>query len=519
MEIEQQITGQQTAEACRTHRNRNISSEPRSPLLPAALLCASLALLIVSLWTSLGQSSFFAASGTPGRLVFVCTCFAVAWHYRNHVPSVKVIAGAGTALIFASLILRLLVLNIADEDLTTVIEALDMVCVKLGSALLFLLLAQMSAPFERRICAVGVPAAFFMASCIYGLTMFVAPAPIPDFVMIASPLLAALALLACTRICLSGRPIHDMQPIQCGFAAGDKRTYLFLENDREWMLLIFGTTLFPLLFSVAAQLCLVMGGSGLYGAPNEFAAAICPLLLMLYGAHSVERMSYGKMLAVCVPLLSCGFAVLPWLGGTNGLVGQILIKTGFIVYQVLFWVLLLGKIHDDPRHAYMYSGLFLGLFMLAKTIGRTVTFTADSGIAAALLSWQVATAALWVICTYTLIFFIVASRSPRSAMFGIRGEQATQAAPEEEPGLAEPADSFSLKLDAFCKQYALSPREREVMELAVHGYTLRAIGQQLYITEDTVKTHLRRVYAKVNVTNKQGLISMVDSYEPGEVRQ
>lgn len=488
------------------------SSEPRSPLLPATLLCASLALLIVSLWTSLGQSSFFSASGTPGRLVFVIACFALAWHFRNHVPSVKVIWAAGTSLIVANLVLRLVRLGIVDADLSSIVEALDMLCVKVGSALLFLLLAQMSAPFERRIYAVGMPAAFFGASCVYGLTMFVLPAPLPDVVMFASPLLASLTLLAGIRVCLAERPIHGMQPIQCGFAATDKRTYLFLEDDREWMLLIFGTTLFPLLFSVAAQLCLTMGGSGLYGAPNELAAAICPLVLIAYGARSVESISYGKVLAICVPLLSCGFATLPWLGGTNGLVGQILIKTGFIVYQVLFWVLLLGKIHDDPRHAYMYSGLFLGLFMLAKTIGRMVRFSPDSGIAAALLSWQVATAALWVICTYTLIFFIVASGPSPSAMFSVRSRPTPDA--QEPAGLAQPADSFASKLDAFCRQYGVSPREREVMELAVHGFTLRAIGSQLYITEDTVKTHLHRVYAKVGVSSKQGLIAMVDGYDP-----
>lgn len=489
------------------------SLAPRSPLLPASILCLSFALLISSLWASLGRSSFFAIAGTPGRLVFVVACFALAWHFRNHVPSVKVLAGSGTALIAASIAFRLMRFGIVDKDMSTVVEALDTVCVNLGSAILFLLIAQMSAPFSRRVCAIGVPASYLVASCVYALTVFVLPEPVPCIVMAASPLLAALGVLACACICLSGRPVRGMQPIQCGFAAGERRPFPFLENDAEWVPLIFGTTLFPLLFSTAAQLCLVMGGSGLYGAPNEFAAAVFPLVLILYGARSVDRISYGRVLALCVPLMSCGFAVLPWLGGTNGLVGQILIKTGFIVYQVLFWVLLLGKIRHDPRHAYMYSGLFLGLFMLAKAVGRMVVFSADTAVDATLLSWQVATGALWVICTYTLIFFVVAARSPLSAMSGVRDRRDGDEA-EGQAELAEPADSFSLKIDAFCRRYGLSPREREVMELAVHGFTMRAIGQQLYIAEDTVKTYLRRVYAKVDVANKQGLVAMIDGYAP-----
>ncbi len=63
---------------------------------------------------------------------------------------------------------------------------------------------------------------------------------------------------------------------------------------------------------------------------------------------------------------------------------------------------------------------------------------------------------------------------------------------------------------------ALSPREMEVLELMATSATYRDIGQQLSISETTVRTHVKRIQAKLNQPNRtrvviaalrQGLIS------------
>jgi len=45
-------------------------------------------------------------------------------------------------------------------------------------------------------------------------------------------------------------------------------------------------------------------------------------------------------------------------------------------------------------------------------------------------------------------------------------------------------------------RYQLTPRESEVWQLKRSGHTYKAIAQQLYISENTVKKHLKNVYAK-----------------------
>jgi DNA-binding NarL/FixJ family response regulator len=64
----------------------------------------------------------------------------------------------------------------------------------------------------------------------------------------------------------------------------------------------------------------------------------------------------------------------------------------------------------------------------------------------------------------------------------------------------------------------LSSREQEVLQLVSQGITNKDIGKQLYISESTVKNHLRNILAKLHLQNRMQLIAfayrngMVDPY-------
>ena len=49
---------------------------------------------------------------------------------------------------------------------------------------------------------------------------------------------------------------------------------------------------------------------------------------------------------------------------------------------------------------------------------------------------------------------------------------------------------------------ALSNRELEVLRLVAHGHTNAGIAHELTVTENSVKTYLRRVYRKLGVHNR-----------------
>jgi len=56
---------------------------------------------------------------------------------------------------------------------------------------------------------------------------------------------------------------------------------------------------------------------------------------------------------------------------------------------------------------------------------------------------------------------------------------------------------------------SLTPVERDVVRLVAEGHTNAAIGQRLFISANTVKKHLSRVYAKVDVDGRADLAAQV----------
>ncbi len=54
---------------------------------------------------------------------------------------------------------------------------------------------------------------------------------------------------------------------------------------------------------------------------------------------------------------------------------------------------------------------------------------------------------------------------------------------------------------------ALTPSERQVVELAVEGMSNPRIAQKLFLSTNTVKTHLQRAYRKLGITSRGELSS------------
>lgn len=59
----------------------------------------------------------------------------------------------------------------------------------------------------------------------------------------------------------------------------------------------------------------------------------------------------------------------------------------------------------------------------------------------------------------------------------------------------------------------LSNREREVLALLALGSTNRQIANELYLSVDTVKSHMRRLYSKLGVSNRTQAALRADQFQ------
>lgn len=55
----------------------------------------------------------------------------------------------------------------------------------------------------------------------------------------------------------------------------------------------------------------------------------------------------------------------------------------------------------------------------------------------------------------------------------------------------------------------LSPREQEIARLVAHGLTTRQIAERAFISENTVKMHLKRIFAKTDIRNRAELVQRI----------
>jgi DNA-binding CsgD family transcriptional regulator len=58
-------------------------------------------------------------------------------------------------------------------------------------------------------------------------------------------------------------------------------------------------------------------------------------------------------------------------------------------------------------------------------------------------------------------------------------------------------------------QFHLSQRERETLELLIHGFTSKEIADRMRISPNTVKAFLRLIMVKMSVTTRSGLVARV----------
>ena len=69
------------------------------------------------------------------------------------------------------------------------------------------------------------------------------------------------------------------------------------------------------------------------------------------------------------------------------------------------------------------------------------------------------------------------------------------------------------KLEIAYEKYRLSPREREVLQILMHGRDTKYIMDKFYVSQSTAKTHIYNIYRKFDVHSRQDLIDLVEGIE------
>lgn len=78
--------------------------------------------------------------------------------------------------------------------------------------------------------------------------------------------------------------------------------------------------------------------------------------------------------------------------------------------------------------------------------------------------------------------------------------------------LGNAPDRIAAQAQLLRAHYRLSARETEIMELIARGNTVARIAEMLVVSENTVRTHSKRIYTKLDIHKKQELIDLIDTF-------
>ncbi len=92
---------------------------------------------------------------------------------------------------------------------------------------------------------------------------------------------------------------------------------------------------------------------------------------------------------------------------------------------------------------------------------------------------------------------------------------ATEASPHNEGAFYQ--DRLSKQAALVRRAYRLSARETEVMELIARGNTVARIAEQLIVSENTIRTHSKRIYTKLDIHKRQELLELIESFDPKDL--
>jgi DNA-binding NarL/FixJ family response regulator len=71
-----------------------------------------------------------------------------------------------------------------------------------------------------------------------------------------------------------------------------------------------------------------------------------------------------------------------------------------------------------------------------------------------------------------------------------------------------PSDQ-NVAMDNFKMTGVLTERECEIAALLLRGRTYKMVANELYLSENTVKTHIKNIYSKLNIRSKAELVSLL----------
>lgn len=202
--------------------------------------------------------------------------------------------------------------------------------------------------------------------------------------------------------------------------------------------------------------------------------------------------------ALYIAMTMIGLAYLAFMWLDKSMISYLVVDTlmlGAFGVCDLFWWSILGHLLDYTDNPAKIFGIGLSMNVLGILIGGFIGETLFLGQDAYLKTSVMALTVLFgvMIMLPVLNSQLVKLLKTHTFLVGLG-----------EPEKFEPIEQIPVPI--YYKD--LTEKEIEVVEYLLKGYTYRVISEQLFISENTVKYHIRNIYQKLQINSRMELINL-----------
>lgn len=210
----------------------------------------------------------------------------------------------------------------------------------------------------------------------------------------------------------------------------------------------------------------------------------------------LKRDNPENLLPLLVLIVFCGLFAYTSLQSVNADLATDFMHATRKTLTPFVWILLVTTIYRLKMPSILYFGLgniiFIQLFSNVRQISSAWL---PDGILAGESIGTIIASATALILMFAAVFVIFRQKNVKTT--------------------ASPEDTHAAVLSTLSQRYGLSPRETEIMGLIARGYTLPQIAESLFISKDTVRTHSKSIYRKLDIHKKQELIKLIEDEQVG----
>lgn len=498
-------------------------NEVRATVLDA--LC--LGILLGSTWVSRQQNVFGWDALLPlARVVAAAWLIVFALYARTHAPKdchLALLAGCSLAAHGACVALAGLLHDTGSLPALGFASAFFEGTAFAATELVALAIAARS--LSGKMVGVAIAGGFLVGN-VYDTLMMGAPGAVITVQWVIGKAVAlALAVVLAARVD-SRRPAvdeHDRHP------RGDADEYGRIRGIAFPIALCVVLMLIQGVFSQVTGLGGV-GAAAFYGLGSGFVVLVVRVLTLAYCAALDRDVPLLSPLCLCavVWVASLGLVALRW-DVDRGAAGALLLEAGYSTLQVLPLVALVQRSGDrisgdrsggNGRAGFGTVYVAAGVAAALSLSNQPARFVGSIALDPSVLDAQLV--GILAVCGSVAIVALLAGRLVMTARRneGAAGIPSPDIPDDGAAALAEIVANdpllsgeiaFICGFREVCEERHVTPRERDVLFEAVHGYTIDNIAARLSISRETVKTTLSKAYAHVGVSGKQEFLQLVEA--------